>query len=521
MTDIVNTKTTKDLKKNTISNFSKKEAIQLFQTEFNKKRIDATLFWLVELHCSGHIDFIWQYLFLNMSNNINILNPKLPTYLLNNYISYNKIKKKYKRNILDMRNCQQTRKQLTDIIIISIQSATTPLLSDEGKYKINITKKIAEDIRPYVRATNFRLVTNIIKQNDHPIVKIAINELSLHLLTKESRYTKVLFWIKVLDKYHRINKNIKNEPRNINNIDEKYHIEWVWIVWDVILNLSKNTLNTIAQEQINSLFDIYKLDFSKSMQNKKLCHILHAILLIKTNPDWSIKITNNETIKHKKIKSIGRLYEALNTRNKQIVKSPTKSTDAMSIFNYLGNLHQSSVIDNFTNVDQHIIGNDNLFDTTYINQHRLSQSKPKTIQHTNFNNYKQINNNDNDSSQQYYLENNNQQTLVQKQSDTIQHTNFNNYKQINNNDNDSSQQSDTIQNNDLINDILSKNKVNELKQPNLVNTIINNHDITIDDKYNYLFDYTPTIQHNTIEHVSIQDMLNDTTNLRTITLKKK
>ena len=140
------------------------------------------------------------------------------------------------------------RNLLTDIVVtLTTSNHTTKLLS------IALPKLTDRDMehKTYtlrIKATNINIQKYLYK-DDPSEIKLAFNEI-LHLLTTNDHTITVntiiywLLWLHKLDQIRRKNKNpLITHIIKVKDVNKKYHQDWIWILWKILLDLSKKQAN--------------------------------------------------------------------------------------------------------------------------------------------------------------------------------------------------------------------------------------------------------------------------------------
>ena len=84
-------------------------------------------------------------------------------------------------------------------------------------------------------------------------------------------------WEKLLLKKKR---DLECAVRDISGIDKKFKKDFIWIIWEVLLDETDNRNNDILLRQIRSLYEFYKLNFTTSKKRKRVNLIIHALQLL-------------------------------------------------------------------------------------------------------------------------------------------------------------------------------------------------------------------------------------------------
>lgn len=301
-----------DVPKNiTICGYKKMDVLNEYENSIIDNKIETACRWACELHTSGYLEDMWFRIFIIISKNINISNPRLPAYILENYRKYILICSENKNNRTFLNNNQELRNIIANITCICCQSDKnttlhTKILPNLGK--ANLTKAV---FSKKIISTDVNIKT-ILKDDEYPEIKLAINEINTHIKL-HSNISKIYYWIRWLDL---VDKNkLKNkqsfESKSI-SFDEipKYKNDWIWIIWSMIIDNAKE-LNNDQLEQILNLYSIFKINYKKSTKLKRLALMYHAILIMQNNLDWSTKICNNYTIWIQTCCNINIIYKSI------------------------------------------------------------------------------------------------------------------------------------------------------------------------------------------------------------------
>lgn len=287
-------------------------------TELNNclldNRLENVCFWTAEIHCSGYLDLLWEKIIIFSSKHININNPLLPKYLYTKYENFKCLKNTCNKNNIDLRNNLESRKELCEILTVLCLSK-----------KINIPKipKIyvndfnIENIQHKLQATNTHTLYMFFRRNDPLELKIPINELVFNIQNKNLNNS--VYWISWIIEYeNKVSKNDKLicENRNICDIEDKYKTDISWLIWNAIFSCCKEVYYS---EQIQHIYKIYKLNFTKSKKKTRISLFVHSILLIIEKIDHTIPIKNREDIISSSINHVNIIYEKIqNMKNEDL-----------------------------------------------------------------------------------------------------------------------------------------------------------------------------------------------------------
>jgi hypothetical protein len=263
--------------KKTFSNFLKTDVNKAIQKTIIDGKIEASCNWGVEMVISGYTHQLYEKLIILAIKVININNPRLPHLLYRRYeYFYNILNKKYNNHILSLRNDQQIRNHITELICILCKSNKGKSL---GLKKINKSDFNVEVLKSKLEAKSSDYINNLYRPGDPNEFKIITNEFYYHLIDKN--YEKCVYWLSWINEWEK--KMIKKEGyykcgyRELKNIDVKLYTDYIWFFWEILLKQSMKLNNDVLNHQIQSLYKLFKLDYKPSKKSKRMCMLLNAI----------------------------------------------------------------------------------------------------------------------------------------------------------------------------------------------------------------------------------------------------
>ena len=266
-------KTFKEMKKKTISNYRKNEVIKEFHNSIINSNIEESCKWFVEMHSSGYSNELWNELIFIYSKNININNfILLELLVLKNKYYHNYIKSIDSKFQIHLRNNQEIRNLFANLVIRSTLSIKNDLFDNRTIPKIKDFDYTREGILKNIKNNNLNLIIDIIEDEDTKELKIAINEIALHLVSTKS-LNNCIFWYlwlyKLSIKKKRDDIELTTKDRNIKNINKKYSTDWIWIIWKLIFKIVNKINDYELSKIIKYLYELYKLDYRSSSKLKK------------------------------------------------------------------------------------------------------------------------------------------------------------------------------------------------------------------------------------------------------------
>ena len=281
---IQDTRYLEDFKDKSFSGFKKSDVIKTLFKSIETGKVENACHWLTECMISGYCIDILDKLINFSSKIIHINNPKLPTYLWRKYQYFfttidNINLKKQKHLCIHFRNNQVLRNLFFDIVSVITCS---PKTKRYDKYpKINEeTDFLFENIKRRLHAQANFCPDSLFKFTDPEELRVVMNEIMYHFKNINSGYENCCYWISWIFQWEKKNKKMKVkfeiDEREVQGIHKKLCKDVVWLLWTGIL-LEANTRTDDVKYQINSLYQLFKYDFTSGKRNARIPLIYHAI----------------------------------------------------------------------------------------------------------------------------------------------------------------------------------------------------------------------------------------------------
>lgn len=273
--------------KETILGNEKKLIIKKLNTGIQNRNITDALNSAIELHCSGYFDIVFKKLLNHYYNEINMAQPQ--------FIQYISSFSKYYKSKYDCKSkSTHPLSIVNDMCIRNFVCFFTTLLTMSSQRKLlKLVKIKQEDFimskhKSKLITTDLSLVYKFINKTEPKEIIIPISEIC-HYLKNTSlldREHKIIYWLSWLLEYEKIyhNKNLLVDVRDIKGVSDKYHRDFIWIIWNII----KHFTNNQNQSYINSLHELFIDNYTRAMKRSRLNLVIIAILVI-INPLPSIK----------------------------------------------------------------------------------------------------------------------------------------------------------------------------------------------------------------------------------------
>jgi len=278
-----------NLKKSSFSGYKKIDVLSEFIKACDDLNLEKALFWITEIHCSFYMEDIFEKIFNYISTKIHLNSYELPIVVWNHYL--------YLKGVEFDSNNQKVRNSIYEIVALIIQCDRQRVLPK--KKTIKDTDFNIQKLYSCVLCNTNHVPANIIKSKDPKIVSIVFNELS-YCVTKhddlqgkmqdkkekerEFYMDKAIYWICWIHKWDTIQKKkggLANcAYRNVTGIVKEECNDIVWICWAVILAECKRRNDRDLSNQVSSLYNMYKYNFTRAKKSSKMPMIIHCCSLL-------------------------------------------------------------------------------------------------------------------------------------------------------------------------------------------------------------------------------------------------
>lgn len=267
ITDLKNT----TYKKTTFNGYKKTDVFNELTKNILSGNIEKSILWACELHCSHYTQTLYNKLVSIYIKHVNRANLKILPILFSNL---KWLKNQHKTT--DFRNNQYMRNNINDMVC---------LLTFSNKYKLpTFPKIVSEDFnmknnKMKMISQNLDYIKHFLKADDDKNIIIPMSEIAHNLQNKgiSKSFENCLFWTSWMMSYeqHFHKKKLVCASRNIKDIPVKLQNDFTWLLWDIILHLSKT-----QNDYIDLLYKMYRFDFKSSNKKQKLDFIIIAYILI-------------------------------------------------------------------------------------------------------------------------------------------------------------------------------------------------------------------------------------------------
>jgi len=276
-------------------------------------KIEPACNWGAELICAGQFLDLWEIILTFLGKHVHLANPKLAIYLEMRYEKFKQIiSTGYVEDILRLRNNPQIRALFAEIICILCN--TNKKHSFQG---IKINKEEEYDMTHMsnkLKAPSVSYAQSVYKKDDPKELFISINEFAYHISTESNNSLQACFWLEWIMEFQKICANKKEkclcERRSNIPVDDKFQMDPIWIIWEIILKQSTEK-NNIKNKILNSILKLYCLKYTPGVKKRRRYLIYYAISIITEQYDTKIDITKDKELVETVVKKINAIYKQI------------------------------------------------------------------------------------------------------------------------------------------------------------------------------------------------------------------
>lgn len=271
----------------------------------NRNTTDA-LNSAIELHCSGYFDIVFKKLLNYYYNEINMAQPQ--------FIKYISMFSKYYKSKYDCKS--KTKHPLSIVNDMPIRNFvcffTTLLTMSSHRKLLKLPKIKQEDFimsrhKKNLISSDLNLVYKFVNKTEPKEIIIPLSEICNYLKNASllDREHRIIYWLSWLLEYEKLyhNKNLLVDVRDIQGISDKYHRDFIWIIWNMITYFA-NQENSVY---ITHLYTLFTDDYTRGTKRSRLNLVIMAVLII-INPlpriEFPLEPISGEQYKHSTLHSL-------------------------------------------------------------------------------------------------------------------------------------------------------------------------------------------------------------------------
>ncbi len=309
--DINDKRAQNEFKGITFSKFQKTKVKKELITCLTSSKVESACYWGGELICAGHFFDLWETIILYVSRYIHLGNPRIPIYIAMRFDNFKTILSNgYVDNELRLRNNPKIRQLFAEILAVLCFSRKKHTFEP-----VKIKKQEEFDmtfIASKLKAPSVNYAQRIFLQTDPKELFIAVNELGFHISRQSKNAVSACYWLEWLLEYEALCKKRKEkcqcERRSFINVQDKYQMDPIWLIWDAILKESAARNNQAIDKVVKSLLSIFCIKFTSGVTKRRRFLVYFAISLLTENAEFSIEIVNNKNQVDTIVKKIDHVY---------------------------------------------------------------------------------------------------------------------------------------------------------------------------------------------------------------------
>ena len=306
-----------DFKGITFSKFKKTDVKAELLNSLIKTKIEPACYWSAELICAGHYVELWDMIIFFYTKCIHLGNPKIAIYLelrLNQFKDI--VRNGFVGNEIRMRNNDKIRRMFCEIMCI---------LCDAKRKHSFVNIKISKEdfdmtlMSERFKAPSIKYAEEIFMKDDPKELFVAINEFAYNISEDNKNLVTACYWIEWIIEFENVCKikkvKCKCERRGNIQVENKFQMEIIWMIWDIFLMESKKR-SKIFQKIINALLTLFTLKYTSGTHKKRKYILYFIVSMFCENVN-----TNDEIIRDNQKEIVSTVIDKIDIIYKQIKKN--------------------------------------------------------------------------------------------------------------------------------------------------------------------------------------------------------
>jgi hypothetical protein len=320
------------LKSLTITGESKSQILKEFRSAVLQSKLSSACILGIELHCSGYLQHVINILIEIIGSHVHIHNPNIGSRLIERYKKFNKQISLPSKNvgtihfpdendkhffnrpeILGYRstlNCQPIRNfvvEMITIITLSYQKEMTLPRINQNDVSHNYLYNAAKSLK--IEGKN---LMKVIMKNE---LQVVLQVIEKYLLHKNTKTEEVIYWIlwliKLESKIKKKGEKLPCKKLKIEGVPKNQTDHWSWYIWKSLFS-RVSFCPVFKKKQIIDLYEIFKIDFTKTIVNQRMPILFFAIRLLKYDiANHFPSILNNLHVHVQAYSNVNTLYRNL------------------------------------------------------------------------------------------------------------------------------------------------------------------------------------------------------------------
>jgi len=313
-----------EFRQKTFSGFKTSDVKKELLKQLTSSKIEGALYFTAELVCSGDFTSLWETIFAFYSRYIHIGNVKLAILIDRSFTKFRTIARNgYSQCELNMRNCQHIRKIFCQLVCVLCVTKRKHCLVEQ---KISRTDFEMTHLTEKLQAPTIEVS---LKDGDPMELLISVNEMSYHIRKRDA--ISAIYWVEWILEYDAMRTSKKDKlicaRRSDMEVQPKYQVEPIWIVWELLLNISDGTAAideniaggtaTLQQKVIQSLLNMFCASYSVPRKRKYMIYI--AVSILTETIDYEQALLNEKQIVESVIANVNDIYLRIkNSQSKEV-----------------------------------------------------------------------------------------------------------------------------------------------------------------------------------------------------------